>query len=982
MVSHRILSDAQRLKILDLPDTLSRAELRHRYTFSPPELALISERRGNINRLGMSVQLAFLRYPGRVLGPYESVPRYLLKFLCLHLELEEESIYQRDVTRLEHLIIIKERLDYRVLDDSLVQLVTRPLFDVALKVDDAWALVQEALNEFRRQKLIIPGITRVEDMVWEVREQARQYIQDLMVKDLSPEQKYKLNQLLELKTPSHTFLSWLRKPNGNPSPPNVLKVIDKLEYIRGFGLNLELQQYVHQGRFLKLAREGGLYPIHSLTTFPEERRYSLLVAYLLRQIEELTDQVFDMHDRQMGGMLNRCKNQAEQEFYSKRKAIKEKLKHFIQIGDTLIEAKANHRDAFEMLDSLMSWDDFIESVEDARLLAESKRLDALALTKSKYQRLRPYIRELLVKFDFQFAPVCLDLQIATAILRDLNESSKRTLPHDLPESFVKERWHTLIYSEEKQGDRRYYEICCMLELKDRLRAGDVSIAGSRKYKDFYAYWIADTSWQKMWETNSLPIQMPLNFDTYIQPRITLLNEQFELVSRMLEQNEIPEVKLTDGELNISRLDKDVPEFVESLANRIYNLVPRVKITELLLEIDSMTHFTQCFRHQMKGTPPKNTESILSVLLAQATNMGYTHMADSLPDLSAKQLQNVEEKYINEDNLKQAQAELVNFQHNHKFSQYFGSGKTSSSDGQSFKLDKHEASWLNLNAKYGPNPVMTVYTHLSDQYMPFYTQVIHNVRDATHVLDGLLYHETELEIEEHYTDTAGFTDHIFAMCHLLGFRFAPRIRDLKEKNLYYVDKNIRQSAINPLLGERLQLDKIRQNWENILRLTSSIKMGTVQSSLMLKKLAAYPRQNSLAVALRELGRLERTLFILKWLQDPQLRRNVLIGLNKGELKHALADAVCFYRQGIIKERDYTDQLHRASALNLIISAIVLWNTVYLERAVKDMKRFENVSEEVLNHLSPLRWQHICLTGDYVWKRRKQGIISVLSEKQNP
>jgi TnpA family transposase len=261
-------------------------------------------------------------------------------------------------------------------------------------------------------------------------------------------------------------------------------------------------------------------------------------------------------------------------------------------------------------------------------------------------------------------------------------------------------------------------------------------------------------------------------------------------------------------------------------------------------------------------------------------------------------------------------------------------------------------------------------------MPFYTQVIHNVRDATHVLDGLLYHDTNLDIEEHYTDTAGFTDHVFALCHLLGFRFAPRIRDLKEKKLFYADKNTLKTNLKPLLGERLRLDAIRDNWEQILRLTSSVKMGTVQASLMLRKLSAYPRQNSLALALRELGRLERTLFILKWIQEPQLRRNVLIGLNKGELKHSLADAICFYRQGIIRDRDYTDQLHRASSLNLVIAAMVLWNTLYLEMAVQDMQRLEPVSEEVLNHLSPMRWQHIRLSGDYVWKKRKQSLTRAL------
>jgi TnpA family transposase len=94
----------------------------------------------------------------------------------------------------------------------------------------------------------------------------------------------------------------------------------------------------------------------------------------------------------------------------------------------------------------------------------------------------------------------------------------------------------------------------------------------------------------------------------------------------------------------------------------------------------------------------------------------------------------------------------------------------------------------VNARYGNDPSVTFYTHVSDQYAPFHTKVINaTVRDATHVLDGLLYHESDLRIEEHYTDTAGFTDHVFALCHLLGFRFAPRIRDLADKRLYVPGK---------------------------------------------------------------------------------------------------------------------------------------------------------------------------------------------------
>ena len=231
-----------------------------------------------------------------------------------------------------------------------------------------------------------------------------------------------------------------------------------------------------------------------------------------------------------------------------------------------------------------------------------------------------------------------------------------------------------------------------------------------------------------------------------------------------------------------------------------------------------------------------------------------------------------------------------------------------------------------------------------------------------------YHESDLRIEEHYTDTAGFTDHVFALMHLLGFRFAPRIRDLADTKLYIPRKDARYDALKPMIGAPLNLKQIRAHWNEILRLAASIQQGTVTASLMLRKLGSYPRQNGLALALRELGRMERTLFILDWLQSVELRRRVQAGLNKGEARNALARAVFFHRLGEIRDRSFEQQRYRASGLNLLTAAIVLWNTVYLQRAVDVLRQQGPVDESLLQYLSPLGWEHINLTGDYRWRSR--------------
>lgn len=203
-------------------------------------------------------------------------------------------------------------------------------------------------------------------------------------------------------------------------------------------------------------------------------------------------------------------------------------------------------------------------------------------------------------------------------------------------------------------------------------------------------------------------------------------------------------------------------------------------------------------------------------------------------------------------------------------------------------------------------------------------------------------------------------------HLLGFRFAPRIRDLKDTRLYVPHKRSAYPKLQAMVGGTLNIKHIRAHWNEILRLATSIRQESVTASLMLRKLGSYPRQNGLAVALRELGRIERTLFILDWLQNVDLRRRVHAGLNKGESRNALARAVFFNRLGEIRDRSFEQQRYRASGLNLVTAAIVHWNTVYLERAVAHLReQGGTVDEKLFQHLSPLSWEHINLTGDYVW-----------------
>ena len=385
--------------------------------------------------------------------------------------------------------------------------------------------------------------------------------------------------------------------------------------------------------------------------------------------------------------------------------------------------------------------------------------------------------------------------------------------------------------------------------------------------------------------------VPLDAKAYLDDRLARLRQLLDEVNRLAAAGELADVQLNDKGLKISPIVDDTPSEAKALVAQIAAMLPPVKITHLLVEVVGWIDFARQFTHLKTGEPSKDRKLLLTALLADAFNLGIEKMAQACPGITPARLAYHAAWHVRTDTYSKALAELVNFHHKLPFSAHWGDGTTSSSDGQRFNAGSHAEQSGYRNAKYGDDPGVLFYTHVSNQYAGYHIKVINGpVRNATHVLDGLLYHESDLKIEEHYTDTAGFTDHVFAMCHLHGFTFAPRIADLADKRLYVPGKLSDWPALSSIVGGSLDTKAIEASFEDILRMTVSTEQGTVTVSLLLRKLAAYPKQNRNAVGLREMGRIERSVHMLTLLRDPPFRRRVTAGLNKGESRHKLARGV--------------------------------------------------------------------------------------------
>ena len=964
-----LLSPAQRIQVLALPTSLR--EYEQLYTLTPADLEFVAAHRTDANRLGVATQLCFLRHPGRAWTPAEIMPAAMLRFIALQVDAapaDLASYAERDQTRREHAVEVMREYGFTAFGIKEYRTLSAWLTEQARGTDNGLALVTLLVAEVRRRRVVVPTLPVLERLSLSCRARARREAYAALSGDLTHEQRLKLDGLLDSRGETRqTYLGWVRQSLGAANPTNILSCLERLTFLRSLGIPVAWSARLHQNRLVQIAREGANTDVTHLRAFSQDRRYATLVAGVLDAMAVLTDEALEMHERYLGQQFKKAERRHLGKFQENGKAINETLKRYAAIGRALIDAKTQNADPFAAVEGVLPWEELTASVAEAEKLAQPGEFDWLALIATSYPALRRYAPQFIEAFEFRPCPVSEQLMKAVELLRELNKTGARKVPDDAPRGFVRPRWERHVFTNEGI-DRRFYETCVLSELGKSLRSGDLSVTGSRRYRDFDDYLLPVQIYAAM-RTAGLSLAIELDAEKYLSQRSELLHAEFLRVDRLAQAKELPDASITDGLLKITPLDNQESDEAELLTRQAYGLLPRIKITNLLTEVDSWCDFGRHFTNLRSGDAVSDRELLLTAILSDGINLGLTRMADACPGVSLSTLSRIATWYIRDETYAKALAEIVNHHHRLEFAAHWGDGTTSSSDGQRFKAGGGGEAMGSVNARYGNEPGATFYTHISDQYAPFHTKLISaNVRDATHVLDGLLYHESDLHIEEHYTDTAGFTDHVFALCHLLGFRFAPRIRNLADTRLYTLEKPSTYETLAPLIGGVINRKQIVGHWDEILRLATSIKHGSVTASLMLRKLGAYPRQNGLAVALRELGKVERTLFLLQYISSPELRRRIHVGLNKGEAKNALARAVFFNRLGELRDRTHENQRHRASGLNLVVGAIVFWNTVYLEQAVAAIRQSgQTVSDEALPHLSPLKWEHINLTGDYHWRK---------------
>ena len=954
------LTDRQKDALLRLP--ISQTDLLRHYTLSDEDLVHIRQRRRPHNRFGFALQLCALRYPGRILAPGELIPAEIAEFIGAQLGLHADSLGDyaaREETRHEHLSELRALYGFRTFSGRGARELRDWLFrdaEMAVSNED---VAQRFVTECRRTCTVLPAISTIERLCAAALVDAERRIETRIADRLASRIREQLQALLEDRIEDRvTRFVWLRQfePGANSSSAN--RLLDRLEYLHHLDLPDDLLAGVPAHRVMRLRRQGERYYADGMRDLPEDRRLAILAVCASEWQAMLADAVIETHDRIVGRLYRASERICQARGADEANAVRDTLKSFARIGGALVEAQDEGQPLDAVIIEGAGWAGLKALIAMATRLTATLSDDPLNHVLDGYHRFRRYTPRMLRLLELRAAPVASPLMEAVVLLRSGSNDAAQT---DFLRSGSK--WHRHLRAQPV-GDARLWETAVLFHLRDAFRSGDVWLARSRRYGDLKQVLVPA---QAVAESSRLAV--PLRPDEWLAERRARLDIRLRELGRAARTGSIPGGSIENGILHIDKLEAVAPAGAEDLTLDLYKQIQPTRITDLLLDVDAATGFCEAFTHLRTGAPCTDRIGLMNVILAEGINLGLRKMADATNTHTFWELIRIARWHVEGDAYDRALAMVVEAQARLPMAQFWGMGTSSSSDGQFFVATEQGEAMNLVNAKYGNTPGLKAYTHVSDQYAPFSTRMIPaTASEAPYILDGLLMNDTGRQIREQFTDTGGFTDHVFAACAILGYRFTPRIRDLPSKRLYAFNPSTAPTHLRPMIGGKINQAMIARNWPDILRVAATIATGGVAPSQILRKLASYPRQNELATALREVGRVERTLFMIDWILDADLQRRAQIGLNKGEAHHALKRAISFHRRGEIRDRSTEGQHDRIAGMNLLAAIIIFWNTMKLGEVVAQQKsEGKLLSPDLLAHVSPLGWEHINLTGEYRWPK---------------
>jgi len=964
------LSDEQASRYGRFLGDPSHDQLARHFHLDDADRAFVGEHRGDHNRLGVAVQLGSIRLLGTFLEDPGLTPKSVVRFagdqLAMAGSTELMATYVASAGRWRHGPRIRERYGYRLLTDFGVTFrLHRFLYALCWTgIDRPSTLFERAVAWLQAAKVVLAGISVLERAVARVRARTHAYLHRRLTETLTAEQRERLDRLVTV--PANERQSPLDRLRDGPyvqSGPEISRAIIRLTEIRALADGLPELDRVPPGKAAALARFASAARAQAVSRLPDDRRVSTLVAFIRTLEASAGDDVIDLFDAVSTTMFARAQAVS-------REARMRSLRDLDVAALKLRDASTVDADVRAAVFALIDPKALAAAIE--RIGALAQPVDDIYFTELRqHQRRIGYLPGLLAGLELDAAPAGKPLLDAIAFLKAVHAGGKRQGPP--PTAFAPKSWARQLRNEDGTLDLVGYRLCILDRLRHAVRRRDIFPVRSVRYADPRKGLLSGAAWEAARPVVCRTVGVSVSSDD----ELDALSQRLDLADRETEARLPTNAAVTiarseqGADLTLEPLDKiDEPPSLIALRAAVDALLPRLDLPELILEVHARTDFAAAFTHASEGAARAEdvATTICAVLVAEATNTGFEPLVRlDAPALRRSRLSWVKQNFVRADTLTAANAILVAAQNAIPLAHAWGGGEVASADGLRFTVPVR-------TIHSGPNPHyfgqkrgVTWYNLASDQFTGLNAVTVPGtLRDSLNLLAVVLEQETELTPTEIMTDTAGYTDTIFGIFHLLGYQFSPRLADIGGARFWRIDGKADYGALDELAAHRIKVKLIAEHWDDLLRLAGSLKLGVVRAAGITRTLQTNDRPTKLARALQELGRLAKTLYMLRFIDEEGYRRRILVQLNRGEGRHQLARIIFHGKRGELRQRYREGQEDQLGALGLVVNLVVLWNTIYMDAAL-DRLRAEgfDVRPEDVARLSPLGFKHINMLGRYAF-----------------
>ena len=969
----------------DAPPKFSSVE-RNTYFELPHDLARIAEDslRHSTNQVSFILACGYFRAAKRF---FTKPPHSRdLEYVCANLGLSIEKIsletYHR-ATAMRHRKLILSHYGFRDFDQGRDSIKTEIESMVRSQLKPR-LIFYRGVDILLEQKIALPSSDALSKLILDSLNNRRQELVTLIDQSLSAETGALLDQLFtkvvdENDEPINRFrLTLLKRCSQSTRPGKIKESVNDLKLIR------DLQEAVRPVlEKLELSHDGISYYANSVirsdtfdvTRRPDQDRYLHLISFITHQFYRLHDNLIDVLLTTTQSAINLAQREHKERCYEQRAARGEAVKLLMdqldkslqviksvdgiagnpELDDTekIVGIRSLLRGTRDTQEEVSAFEEQLQSD-----LSEAAYLDVLEEKSLRMQnRVSPILKG--IKFNSQSDGSSLNQAI------DHFRDKGGVLDENAPMEFLKPDERTAV----TKGKFRIslYKALLFIHVRTGIKAGTLNIEYSYKYRPLEDYLISSERWKK--DKDRLLERAGLS--ELADPEKALNNLDEKLFAQYQKTNG----RISDesnehvGFTKIGTLRVATPKLEATDVESLHELLPEkqyISLCEVLATVDHHSHFLDEFQHWQqrynRSKPSKGT--FIAAISALGCDIGTGKILKISRDVNASQLENTVNWYFHPEGLQRVNDRLLAFMDQLELAQVYRRSQDqlhTSSDGQQFEV-RGESLNANYSHKYSrKTKASSVHSFIDERHLLFHTLVVSAAeRESAWVIDGLMHNDV-IKSDIHSTDTHGYTEAIFGVMHLLGISYAPRIKNFKVQKLYLfksrreVDRSTWE--VNP--DAYINAELIEKHWDDILRFVVTIKLKETSASDLFRRLNSYSKQHALYTTLKAFGRILKSIFILRYIDDLELRQSIEKQLNKVESSNRFSREVSVGQGREILQADRQEQEVAQACKRLVKNTIVCWNYLYLTQKISeegDRERRYSMLQSVAAG-SVVSWRHI-------------------------